>query len=46
MFKFLFIFIYFLFTVCAVRVIGECELLQEFLAAPDMENVNLEFYYN
>ncbi|KAJ8304947.1 hypothetical protein KUTeg_018530 [Tegillarca granosa] len=30
----------FLEKVCAVRVIGECELMQEFLAAPDMENDN------
>ena len=27
-------------TVCAVRVIGESDVMQEFLASPDMETVS------
>ena len=28
------------FSACAVRVIGECDLMQEFLAASDTDQVN------
>ena len=34
-----------LFSVCAVRVIGESDMMQDFLAAGDMEDVSFFFFY-
>ena len=33
-----------LFSVCAVRVIGESDMMQDFLAAGDMEDVSFFFF--